>query len=166
MKALAVVLAGVVALIFVLVLVDRPGRNAAYDIYEYNELYDDDIWFVSSLEGARVGEVIPFGSARWTVLDEDKDPPGALLLLLEDALYLWPEKIDEYLSESWVEDGVVHLCGMEFTLEEFERMRLSPEGSRLFLLSPEEMERYGIAPPEIWDEDFLPLRPAVWVNIR
>ena len=170
-KALAFVLVGVVALVFVLFLVDA-GRDDTN--YYLNPVYDDsfngDSYFFEDiteppLEEAQPGDVLTFGNARWRVLE--KDEFGALLLLEYD-IYLQPEEIAGYLNKVEMYEmysDVVSLGGVEFAAEEFGRIRQTPDGGYMLRLSPEEMEAYGVETPEIWDEEAIPVRPAIWVNI-
>jgi len=166
-KALAFVLVGAAVLMFVLLFAEM-GREDAYYNYSPDDdgsyFYDDDYFEADwpSLEEAWTGDVVSFGSAQWRVLDKE---PDALLLLLEDEMYLQPEEIDNFLNESELYYDVVYLAGMEFTGEEFGRIRPSPEGDALFLLSPEEMGIYGIEPPELWNDELIPVRPAIWVSV-
>ena len=137
LKALALILVGVVALVIVLFLVEM-GRDDTY--YSYTPDYDDSYFYddfgtvpVLPLWEAQPGDVVFYDNTYWRVLDKDAD---AFLLLLEDEIYMPPEEVDDHLGDNgW------------------------------FLLSPEEMEAYGIEPPEDWNEQLTPVRPAVWVNI-
>jgi len=167
LKALGLILAGAVALIFVLVIVNVAredntyNNNAIYlDDYVYN---DGTAW--PSLEDAWIGDEVFFGDGKWRVLD--KEPPDLLLLLLEYEIYLHPGEIDGFLNEPEVNYGdVIHVGGLEFTAEEFGRIELSPEGDVMFLLSPAEMAIYGVEPTEYWDDELVPVRPAMWARIR
>ena len=166
-KALVLVLVGVVVLILVLFVVEMAGENANY-IYQPDDndsyYYDDEITEpVLPLWEARAGDIVYFGNTHWRVLDED--PPEHLLLLLEYEIYLEPEEIGSYLNEFEAFSDVVFLGTVEFTIEEFARIAPTAEGKLMFVLSPEQLERYGLEPPEIWDEEAIAVRPAIWVNV-
>ena len=160
-KALAIVLAGVFALILVLVIADQAGQEVSYiNQYDYN--YDDwydDVQAEPSLEDAQPGDVIPFGNMQWLVLDQDLSGDLLLMLLLEEEMYLRPEEIDEYPGEKEYYGDVAYWGGAEFGIMEYHRIL------RMFLLSAEEMAEYGIEPSEAWNE-LVPVRPAIWVNTR
>jgi len=167
-KALVIVLVGVFALLIVLVIADQAGSSTNYG-YDNNYIWhdddEDDDWYDDwyeqygpSLESAQVGDVITFGNVQWLVLDEDLS--GDLLLMREDAVYLRPEEIDEYPGEKEYYGDVACLGGVEFGIMEYHRIL------RMFLLSADEMAEYGIEPPEVWDDELIPVRPAIWVNTR
>jgi len=162
MKILAGVLAGVVVLVLVLLIAERAG-DSTYYYNDYGDSYaDDDPWFVytePSPEEALVGDWILFGGAQWRVLD--RDMIDGILLLMDNEIYLSPEEAQAYPGESGYdfEGGVVHWGGAAFAAEEFTSIQ------RMFLLSPEEMEQYGIEPPLAWFDELVPVRPAMWISI-
>jgi len=165
LKALAIVLAGVFALVLVVIIADQAGRDSSYEYnyYEHNNIYDDDPWLemttAAPLEEAWPGDVVLFGSAQWRVLDED--PPDALLLLLDYEIILPHEETNDYPLTEMLGDTVV-MGGVEFSVEEYIRIQ------HMFLPTPEELVEYGYDPPVDWDADdgFVPVRPAIWVNVQ
>jgi hypothetical protein len=175
---LALVFVGAVVLAVVLIFANLAEDGANYiDIPDYGdshfetipddshfETIPDDSYFGPPLEEARAGDVVLFGGAQWRGLDEDL--PEARLLLREYAVYLPPEEIEGYLNGVERSFEAVYMGGMEFTAEEFARIAPPPEGDGLFLLTPEEMERYGAEPPEAWDDGRVPVRPALRVYVR
>jgi len=132
-KALALVLIGVVVLVIVLFFVEM-SREDAY--YASAPDYDDSYFETAepSLEEAQAGDLVFLDDAQWWVLVAGEH---ALLLLMEDEIYLEPEEVVGYLDEN----------GM-------------------FLLSPEEMAAYGFPPPEDRYDQLTSLRPAKWVTVR
>jgi len=167
-KALALILAGTVVLIVVLLFAEMAREDTYYtDIPNYDDSYFYDDSYLEAdeppLEEAQAGDVVSFGNAQWRVLD--RDPPEYLLLLLEYDIYLWPEEVDEYLGKRVEMNDDVYIGELEFSYFEFARILLTPDGNALFQLSPEEMENYGIEPPEIWDDELVPVRPAIRVYI-
>lgn len=165
MKALLLILAGVLALVLVLVLSDR-ARNDTYTYepgYVYEDNYDDPPEI--SLEEAQPGDLVWFGSAQWQVLDTDR--PDAVLLLLDYVTYRHPDEIDDFLTVSeysedtaYYSEAMVYLAGVWFSVEDFGRIADQP-----FELTPDEMEQYGVEPIEVWDGELVPVRPAIRVNI-
>jgi len=171
LKILALVLAGVFALILILVIAEMGRDSAYYDdgayyIYDpdYDDSYLDDEFYtepVESLEDARAGDLVYFGYVHWRVLDEDA---GAVLLLRDYAEHLHPDDIYHYLNHAESYDDVISTGGMVFTVEEFASIRPMPDGSKLFLLSEEEIAQYGVELSIRWYDGYVPVRPAIWVN--
>jgi len=166
-KALALILAGTVVLILGLLFAEMAREDTYYtDTPDYDDSYFYDNFYYDmteiALEEAQVGDVVSFGNAQWRVLD--KGSPDALLLL-EYEIYLQPGEIYDYLSDIEAYDDIVWLGGVEFSREEFDRIVPAAEGAYMFQLSLEEMEQYGIHPPEIWDDEIILVQPAIWVNI-
>ena len=137
---MAFVIIGAVVLMLVLLFADLGREEAYYNYspdYDDSYFYDDDFWITEP--------ELPLWEAQVGDLvyyDDaywrvlDEDE-HSILLLLEDETYMPPEEIDGYLSEHG-----------------------------LFLLSPEEMEMYGVEPSEGWYSGVVPVRPAIWVSVR
>ena len=166
-KALAIVITAALAFVFVLFFVEMARDDTSYNYgYEQNDYYDDDFWFETagpSLKEAQAGDVVAFGSAQWRVLD--KESSDTILLLLEYEIAVQPEEAEEELNQIETNGDTIYLAGIEFFERDFERIQLSPEGNRLFLLSAEEMAYYDVEPPEYWNAEFYTVRPAMWVTL-
>lgn len=133
-KALALILAGTVVLILVLLFAEMTREDTYYtNTPDYDDSYFQMTEPIQWLWDAQPGDEVYYGDGYWRVLERNAD---VLLLLAEYEIYMPPEEIDDYLAEN----------GM-------------------FQFSPEELEHYGIEPPEVWDDETIPVRPAIWVNV-
>ncbi|MCL2299472.1 MAG: hypothetical protein FWC27_04930, partial [Firmicutes bacterium] len=81
LKALAIVLAGVVVLVIVMLIAERASDDP-YAFNEYENPYYEDYEY-STEPAPEVGDVLFFGNAQWRAADEDASGT-ALLLLRED----------------------------------------------------------------------------------
>jgi len=117
-----------------------------------------------SLEDAIAGDRVRFADRFWRVLERQED---LALLLLEDEIYLRgkkPEDIRAELNAVFDYDERVGLGELTFPREDFERIQKRPDW--VFLLTGEEMEQYGVKPPEGGDGASAAVRPAMWVSIH
>ena len=117
-----------------------------------------------ALAKAEAGDRVHFGYRGWVVLDRE---PDAILLILEDEIYLRGEEPEEVRTELNVVADYGDQVGLGefiFPHAEFDLIRRMPD--RVFLLTGEQKEQYGIGPPKLGSYALTPARPAMWVSIK
>ena len=124
-------------------------QKAAFHLRKLGDYQDSKTQLVTAetqlLQGAQVGDTVPFGTCDWVVLDAQAD--GALLTLekpLKEPRCLNEQQSDvsrtdsslcRWLNDSWMTET--------FSAEEQAMLRDSDAKSKVFLLSDKEWAAYG-----------------------
>lgn len=124
-------------------------QKAAFHLRKLGDYQDSETQLVTAetqlLQGAQVGDTVPFGTCDWVVLDAQSD--GALLTLEKPLKE--PQCFNEQKAEvSWTDASLCRWLNDRwmtgtFSAEEQSMLRDSDAKSKVFLLSDAEWRSYG-----------------------
>lgn len=124
-------------------------QKAAFHLRKLGDYQDSETQLVTAetqlLQGAQVGDTVPFGTCDWVVLDAQSD--GALLTLEKPLKE--PQCFNEQKTEvSWTDASLCRWLNDRwmtgtFSAEEQSMLRDSDAKSKVFLLSDAEWRSYG-----------------------
>ena len=124
-------------------------QKAAFHLRKLGDYQDSETQLVTAetqlLQGAQVGDTVPFGTCDWVVLDAQSD--GALLTLEKPLKE--PQCFNEQKAEvSWTDASLCRWLNDRwrtetFSAEEQAMLRDSDAKSKVFLLSDAEWRSYG-----------------------
>lgn len=124
-------------------------QKAAFHLRKLGDYQDSETQLVTAetqlLQGAQVGDTVPFGTCDWVVLDAQSD--GALLTLEKPLKE--PQCFNEQKAEvSWMDASLCRWLNDRwmtetFSAEEQAMLRDSDAKSKVFLLSDAEWRSYG-----------------------
>ncbi len=124
-------------------------QKAAFHLRKLGDYQDSETQLVTAetqlLQGAQVGDTVPFGTCDWVVLDAQSD--GALLTLEKPLKE--PQCFNEQKAEvSWTDASLCRWLNDRwmtgtFSAEEQSMLRDSDAKSKVFLLSDSEWRSYG-----------------------
>ncbi len=128
---------------------------------------------IDLLRTAKAGDFVPFGSEEiWQVLEQQED---RVLLFNLEASNLQGRTRKELLAQMNETDetgGYIWLGQTLFSQEEYRYILETEVGEgmkpqRAFLLTPEQMEQYGVEQPEDTDPSIMiEICPAIWVSTK